>query len=36
VLIPVETLGRTALRTRFAITPPWEKPVYRDPEDEGT
>ena len=23
-------------RTRFAITPPWRKPVYRDPEDEGT
>jgi hypothetical protein len=35
-LIPIETLGRAALRTRFAITPPWEKPVYTDPEDQGT
>jgi len=35
-LIPIETLGRRALATRFAITPPWEKPVYRDPEDQGT
>jgi hypothetical protein len=35
-LIPIETLGARALATRFAITPPWEKPVYRDPEDEGT
>jgi hypothetical protein len=36
VLIPIEGLDRRALRTRFAITPPWEKPVYRDPEDQGT
>jgi hypothetical protein len=36
VLVPIETLGRRALRTRFAITPPWEKPVYTDPEDQGT
>jgi hypothetical protein len=35
-LIPIETLGARALGTRFAITPPWEKPVYRDPEDRGT
>jgi hypothetical protein len=35
-LIPIETLSDHALATRFAITPPWEKPVYRDPEDEGT
>lgn len=35
-LIPIEALDSRALRTRFAITPPWEKPVYRDPEDEGT
>ncbi len=35
-LIPIETLGHHALATRFAITPPWEKPVYRDPEDQGT
>jgi hypothetical protein len=36
VLIPIETLGSDALATRFAITPPWEKPVYGDPEDRGT
>src|SRR4051794_2317652 len=35
-LIPIETLGRTAQRTRFAITPPWWKLVYFDPEWEGT
>ncbi len=34
-LIPIERLGE-ARRTRFAITPPWRKPVYRDPEDQGT
>ncbi len=35
-LIPIETLSRQARRTRFAITPPWKKDVYRDPESEGT
>jgi hypothetical protein len=35
-LIPIETLDTKARRTRFAIVPPWRKPVYRDPEDEGT
>jgi len=35
-LIPIETLGDRAFATRFAITPPWDKPVYRDPEDQGT
>jgi hypothetical protein len=35
-LIPIETLDRSARRARFAIVPPWRKPVYRDPEDEGT
>ena len=35
-LIPIESLSAAALATRFAITPPWEKPVYRDPEDRGT
>jgi hypothetical protein len=35
-LIPIETLSPAARRTRFAIVPPWQKPVYRDPEDEGT
>lgn len=34
-LIPLREI---ALRTRhrFAVTPPWEKRVYRDPEYEGT
>jgi hypothetical protein len=35
-LIPIETLDPQALATRFAITPPWLKPVYLDPEDTGT
>ena len=35
-LIPIETLGPAARRTRFAVVPPWRKPVYRDPEDQGT
>ncbi len=35
-LIPIESLASRALDKRFAITPPWEKPVYRDPEDQGT
>jgi hypothetical protein len=35
-LIPIETMAPAARRTRFAIVPPWRKPVYRDPEDEGT
>ena len=35
-LIPIETLPGAARRTRFAIVAPWRKPVYRDPEDEGT
>jgi len=35
-LIPIETLDPAARRTRFAVVPPWRKPVYRDPEDEGT
>ena len=32
-LIPIETLAPAA---RLAIVPPWRKPVYRDPESEGT
>jgi hypothetical protein len=35
-LIPIESLDRATRRSHFAITPPWRKPVYRDPEDEGT
>jgi hypothetical protein len=36
VLIPLETLDADARATRFAITPPWEKDVYIDPESQGT
>jgi hypothetical protein len=36
VLIPIETLDSRSRRTRFAVSPPWRKPVYRDPENEGT
>jgi hypothetical protein len=36
VLIPIESLAPADRRTRFAITPPWRKPVYFDPEDRGT
>lgn len=35
-LVPIESLDEQALATEFAITPPWTKPVYSDPEDEGT
>ncbi len=35
-LIPIETLDPAARRTPFAVVPPWRKPVYRDPEDQGT
>jgi hypothetical protein len=35
-LIPIETLDPAARRTRFAVVPPWRKPVYHDPEDQGT
>lgn len=35
-LIPIETLDAGALATHFAITPPWNKDVYSDPESEDT
>jgi hypothetical protein len=36
-LVPIERLlERSARRYRFAVTPPWRKHVYRDPEYEGT
>lgn len=35
-LVPVESLDSKALATKFAITPPWLKDVYGDPEYEGT
>jgi hypothetical protein len=35
-LVPIEGLDAPERRTGFAIVPPWRKPVYRDPEDEGT
>jgi hypothetical protein len=34
-LIPLEPIAATA-RTRFAITPPWLKHAWRDPETDGT
>ncbi len=35
-LVPIETLDDDALRTSFAIVPPWRKEVYTDPESTGT
>jgi hypothetical protein len=35
-LTPIETLDPASRRTRFAVVPPWRKPVYHDPEDQGT
>jgi hypothetical protein len=34
-LIPLEDVAASD-RTRFAVTPPWHKKVWRDPEAEGT
>jgi hypothetical protein len=34
-LMPIEALAPSARGTRFAIDPPWRKPVYWDPEDRG-
>jgi hypothetical protein len=36
LLIPIEPLGARAQHTPFEIVPPWRKPVYSDPEDQGT
>jgi hypothetical protein len=35
-LIPLEPIAARRPRARFAITPPWLKDVWRDPEAEGT
>jgi hypothetical protein len=35
-LIPIESIARGGPHWRFAISPPWRKHVYRDPEYEGT
>jgi hypothetical protein len=35
-LIPLEPVAERHPRTRFAITPPWRKQVWRDPEYDGT
>jgi hypothetical protein len=35
-LVPLEPLAAGGSPWRFAITPPWRKRVYRDPEHEGT
>lgn len=34
-LIPLEDIAATD-RTRFAVTPPWRKDVWLDPESEST
>lgn len=36
LLIPLEPIAARHPRVRFAITPPWRKQVWRDPEAEGT
>lgn len=36
VLIPLEPLVRAGGLPDFAVTPPWSKPVWRDPEARGT
>jgi hypothetical protein len=36
ILIPIESLGDADRETDFAVTPPWLKDVYEDPEAEGT
>jgi hypothetical protein len=35
-LVPIEPIAEHGNRWRFAISPPWRKRVYRDPEYEGT
>ena len=35
-LLPLEGLSASERATEFAVTPPWEKQVFRDPEHEGT
>jgi hypothetical protein len=35
-LIPLEPIAALGGRYRFAISPPWRKHVWRDPEAEGT
>lgn len=36
LLIPIEPLADSESTTPFAVTPPWLKAVYTDPEAEGT
>ncbi|MQA73323.1 MAG: hypothetical protein GEU88_03040 [Solirubrobacterales bacterium] len=36
LLIPIEPIAEGAGDVDFAVSPPWEKEVYRDPESEGT
>jgi hypothetical protein len=35
-LIPIESLTASDRATSFAVTPPWHKAVYRDPESKAT
>jgi hypothetical protein len=36
LLIPIKPVAREHADTEFAVTPPWRKPVYTDPESEET
>jgi len=35
-IVPIETLSSPALAHRFAVIPPWLKPVYADPRRTDT
>ena len=35
-LIPLEPIAESEAGTEFAVTPPWDKHVWLDPEYEGT
>ena len=35
-VVPLEPIAATEPGTRFAISPPWLKKLWRDPEAEGT
>ncbi len=34
-LVPLESLSNSDLKTKFDQLPPWRRPVYRDPDDDG-
>ena len=35
-VVPLEPVSESAADTEFAVSPPWEKVVWLDPEYEGT